>query len=60
MDKILEFLNTTAFTLGSNEFSVMRLLLIPLVLLCGCLLIRWGDQLEHGRDDGQRLGACVP
>ena len=39
MDKILEFLNTHAFTLGGNEFSVMRLLFIPLVLIANSALL---------------------
>ena len=39
MDKILEFLNTNAFTLGGNEFSVMRLLFIPLVLIANSALL---------------------
>ena len=59
MDTIMEFLNTTAFTLGGNEFSVMRLLLIPLALLCGFLLIRWGDRLIVRRLVHPRFNADV-
>jgi small-conductance mechanosensitive channel len=59
MDTIMEFLNTTAFTLGGYEFSVMRLLFIPLVLICGILLIRWGDRLIARRLVHPRFNADV-
>ena len=59
MDTIMEFLNTTAFTLGGYEFSVMRLLFIPLVLICGILLIRWGDRLILGHLVHPRFNADV-
>ena len=59
MDKITEFLNTTAFTLGGNEFSVMRLLFIPLALICGFLLIRWGDRMIVRRLVHPRFNADV-
>jgi len=55
----MEFLNTTAFTLGGYEFSVMRLLFIPLVLICGILLIRWGDRLIARRLVHPRFNADV-
>ena len=55
----MEFLNTTAFTLGGYEFSVMRLLFIPLVLICGILLIRWGDRLIVRRLIHPRFNADV-
>ena len=55
----MEFLNTTAFTLGGYEFSVMRLLFIPLVLICGILLIRWGDRLITRRLVHPRFNADV-
>ena len=59
MHTIMEFLNTTAFTLGGYEFSVMRLLLIPLVLICGILLIRWGDRLIVRRMRHPKFNADV-
>ena len=59
MDTIMEFLNTTAFTPGGYEFSVMRLLFIPLVLICGILLIRWGDRLIVRRLVHPRFNADV-
>ena len=55
----MEFLNTTVFTLSGHEFSVMRLLFIPLVLLCGFLLIRWGDRLIVRRLVHPRFNADV-
>ena len=55
----MELLNTTAFTLGGYEFSVMRLLFIPLVLICGILLIRWGDRLIARRLVHPRFNADV-
>ena len=55
----MEFLNTTAFTLGGYEFSVMRLLFIPLVLICGIVLIRWGDRLIARRLVHPRFNADV-
>ena len=59
MDTIIAFLNTTAITLGGYEFSVMRLLFIPLVLICGILLIRWGDRLIARRLVHPRFNADV-
>ncbi len=49
MENILVFINQPLITLGDQTITIAQLLLVPVVLLVGWLVIRWGGKLINSR-----------
>ncbi len=49
LSDILDFLNTVVLQLGERSITVMQVLSVPVLLIVGFLLIRWGGRLISRR-----------
>lgn len=49
MDEFLAYTNQPLITVGEQTITLAQLLLVPLLLLVGWIIIRWGGALIHNR-----------
>ncbi len=49
VQRIIDLLNVQLFTLGEQPVTVMQLLVVPLLIVVGILLIRWGARVISRR-----------
>ena len=57
MNEVLEFLNTTLVTVGNQPLRVGQLLFVPVLLVLGYLLARWGERLLTKRLKARNVDA---